>query len=143
MRLIDADALTNDILRRWNTNDDTDFANKEVWKALEEAPTIDAVPIEKIAEVFGNPPCLYTFDCLEVQGDEFMYDHRGEWCEKNCMHVPCVECWEQFFKAWGERKDDDKSCDTCKHYDKGWDDIICDGCTKADSNWERRNDETD
>lgn len=43
----------------------------------------------------------------------------------------------------GERKNDDKSCDTCKHYDKGWDDIICDGCTKAHSNWERRDDEID
>lgn len=45
--------------------------------------------------------------------------------------------------ADGERKDDDKSCDTCKHYDKWWDDIVCDGCTKAHSNWERRDDEID
>lgn len=44
---------------------------------------------------------------------------------------------ENDYCSVGERKDDDKSCDTCKHYDKGWDDIICDGCTKAHSNWER------
>lgn len=45
------------------------------------------------------------------------------------------------FCSWAERKDDDKSCDKCKHYDKGWDDAICDGCTTADSRWERKDDE--
>ena len=46
-----------------------------------------------------------------------------------------------FYCADAERKEDDKSCDTCKHNDKGWDDAICDGCTTADSRWERKDDE--
>lgn len=46
--------------------------------------------------------------------------------------VRCKDC------KWYVR---DKSCETCKHYDKGWDDAICDGCTKAHSNWERKDDE--
>ena len=41
MRLIDADALSKDLEKRWNVNDDQDFCNKEVWHALEEAPTIE------------------------------------------------------------------------------------------------------
>lgn len=45
------------------------------------------------------------------------------------------------FCSYGERKDNDKSCDTCKRYDKWWDDIVCDGCTKAYSNWERKDNE--
>ena len=43
-RLVDADELRKDLERRWNTNDDQDFCNKEVWKALEDAPTI--IPAE-------------------------------------------------------------------------------------------------
>lgn len=49
--------------------------------------------------------------------------------------------YEQGEKDFKPRKDDDKSCGTCKHYDKWWDDIVCDGCTKAHSNWEREEDE--
>lgn len=57
--------------------------------------------------------------------------------------------WQGEIVAWmplpepyeGERKDDDKSCATCKHYDSGWDDATCDGCTTADSRWERKDDE--
>lgn len=71
---------------------------------LWEAPTIDAVPIEKIAEVFGNPPCQYTFDSSEVQGDEFMYEYRADWCRENCDRISLEECWKQFFKAWEEKE---------------------------------------
>lgn len=39
-RLIDEKALTKDLEKRWNVNDDHDFCNKEVWHALREAPTI-------------------------------------------------------------------------------------------------------
>lgn len=98
MRLIDADALTNDIIRRWNTNDDTDFANKEVWKALEEAPTIDAVPVETVCEMFGNEaPCNYGLFGVSV--DDFMMSKCGKWCEDNCDKVPYTECWRKFFEA--------------------------------------------
>lgn len=45
MRLIDADALEKDLARRWDENDDADFSHREVWRALRDAPTIDAVPV--------------------------------------------------------------------------------------------------
>lgn len=38
--LIDKKELSDDLQRRWNVSDDQDFCNKEVWHALEEAPTI-------------------------------------------------------------------------------------------------------
>lgn len=39
-RLIDHKKLEKDLGKRWETNDDQDFCNKEVWHALEEAPTV-------------------------------------------------------------------------------------------------------
>ena len=39
-QLIDADALMKQLQSYWNCNDDFDFANKLVWKAIETAPTI-------------------------------------------------------------------------------------------------------
>ena len=39
-RLIDADALKRTLIPLWNCNDDQDFANKCVWRALDDAPTI-------------------------------------------------------------------------------------------------------
>ena len=45
MRLIDADALKATLIPLWNCHDDSDFANKDVWRELENAPTIDAVPV--------------------------------------------------------------------------------------------------
>ena len=41
-RLIDADALGKDLMKRWDINDDQDFCNKEVWDALRNAPTVQA-----------------------------------------------------------------------------------------------------
>ena len=48
-RYIDADALTKRLAYLWNVNDDSDFANKEVWHAVEEAPTVD-VPDRKVGK---------------------------------------------------------------------------------------------
>ena len=45
MRLIDEDALKAALVPLWNCHDDSDFANKDVWRELENAPTIDAVPV--------------------------------------------------------------------------------------------------
>ena len=83
MRLIDADALTNDIIRRWNTNDDTDFANKEVWKALEEAPTIDAVPVVRCKNckhryITGSTTHYYVCDFMDAEYNDNGYCHHGE-----------------------------------------------------------------
>lgn len=39
-RLIDADALKRVLVVEWNLHDSDEFANKDVWKALELAPTV-------------------------------------------------------------------------------------------------------
>ena len=41
MRLIDADALEKSLEKLWNVHDDQDFANKDVLREIEKAPTID------------------------------------------------------------------------------------------------------
>ena len=41
MRLIDADVLKKTLEKLWNVHDDQDFANKDVWREIENAPTID------------------------------------------------------------------------------------------------------
>lgn len=41
MRLIDADALKKTLEKLWNVHDDQDFANKDVWREIENAPTIE------------------------------------------------------------------------------------------------------
>lgn len=53
MRLIDADALKAALVPLWNCHDDSDFANKDVWRELENAPTIDAVPVVRCRD------CMY------------------------------------------------------------------------------------
>lgn len=42
-KYIDYDLFKKDLEKRWDVNDDSDFANKEVWHALEEAPAADVV----------------------------------------------------------------------------------------------------
>ena len=107
MRLIDADALEKDLAKRWDVNDDTDFANKEVWRALIESPTIDAVPVETVCEMFGDEaPCNYGLFGVSV--DDFMMSKCGKWCEDNCDKVPYTECWRKFFEAiekWRKQND--------------------------------------
>ena len=39
-RLIDAEVLTKNLVKRWNVSDDQDFCNKEVWHGIAEAPTV-------------------------------------------------------------------------------------------------------
>lgn len=41
MRLIDADALKKTLEKLWNVHDDDDFANKDVWREIENSPTIE------------------------------------------------------------------------------------------------------
>ena len=41
MKLIDADALTKTLIPLWNCHDDSEFANKDIWQAIENAPPIE------------------------------------------------------------------------------------------------------
>ena len=74
-------------------------------------------------------------DCIYYQDNNDGYPHDG--CRWRADETPDATD----FCSFGERKDDDGECGTCKHYDKGWDDAICDGCTVGNSRWERKDDE--
>ena len=55
MRLIDADALKKTLEKLWNIHDDQDFANKDVWREIENAPTIE---MHRTAKVFMELRCV-------------------------------------------------------------------------------------
>lgn len=78
-------------------------------------------------------PVVRCKDCKHCNTDWAM----GKWYG-SCKVWNTHSVMADWYCVNGERQDDDKSCDTCKHYDKWWDDIVCDGCTKAHSNWERK-----
>lgn len=116
MRLIDADALMNELMKvRWGYQmlDNTQRADiamgglRNAEKKVEEAPTIDAVPVETVCEMFGDEaPCNYGLFGVSV--DDFMMSKCGEWCEDNCDKVPYTECWRKFFEAiekWRKQND--------------------------------------
>ena len=88
MRLIDADALEKDLARRWDATDCADFADKEVWRALREAPTIDAVPVVRCKDCKHRDPEDKKCDC----------GHAIQW------QLPRDDDW---FCADGEREDDE------------------------------------
>lgn len=119
-RLIDADAVLEELKRM-----ELELIYTAV--VVKDAPTIDAVPVVR---------------CKDCKGSEvFQNDSSGvmaRYCKAFTLKRMVAD---DDYCSYGERKDDDKSCDTCKHHDKEWDDIVCDGCTKANSNWERRDDE--
>ena len=115
MRLIDADALPR-LMQIFEANGKRREQEVVLAKIIDNAPTIDAVPVVRCK------------DCGH-------YDNADRWCSLNRFI-----CGKEDFCTWG-RKDDGKSCDTCKYYDKWWDDNVCDGCTEAHSNWERKDDE--
>lgn len=94
MRLIDADALECDT--EWSEYAD-DYISYSKF-AIDNAPTIDAVPVEIVCEMFGNEvPCNYGLFGVSV--DDFMMSKCGKWCEDNCDKVPYTECWRKFFEA--------------------------------------------
>ena len=91
MRLIDGDALEKRLEHLWNISDDSDFANKEVWHALSEAPTIDAVPVVRCKNCKHGRP----------------YKHTKEYvaCEVDCEPI---DRDSDFFCGDGERREDDE-----------------------------------
>lgn len=94
MRLIDADALECDT--EWSEYAD-DYISYSKF-AIDNAPTIDAVPVETVCEMFGDEaPCNYGLFGVSV--DDFMMSKCGKWCEDNCDKVPYTECWRKFFEA--------------------------------------------
>lgn len=117
MRLIDADALEAKLEEQRKLYIDMDMKGAEhllvhdVLHHVWEAPTIDAVPVEVVADMFGEVPCNYAFCARQgdgfIQVDDFMYEQCDGWCEDKCGEVPTIECWKRFFKAWVERKDDE------------------------------------
>ena len=108
-RLIDADALktnaeTIQTIDCWHMRTEEQAVLVE---HIDNAPTIDAVPVETVCEMFGNEaPCNYGLFGVSV--DDFMMSKCGAWCESNCDKVPYTECWRKFFEAiekWRKQND--------------------------------------
>ena len=100
MRLIDADALEKDLAKRWDVNDDTDFANKEVWRALREAPTIDAVPARRAHWIQEE----YWSEGIGM-GESYGHYYKCSACgERVKLHDPylddyCRKCGAEMYEA--------------------------------------------
>lgn len=91
-RYIDADAFNKDLQKRWNINSDHDFADKEVWRALEDAPSIDIVRCGecKKAHLTADGTCKYCEEWKDNDGDYIeVYHNADDFC------------------SYGERKDDE------------------------------------
>ena len=76
----------------------------EVIMRLKDAPAVDAIPIDDVAEMLA-----------ELFGEECCCDYNGidEWLPYLCEHSDiCPDsigkngCWKQFIKHWKERKKD-------------------------------------
>lgn len=108
MRLINADALYEHSFPICDDYDEAEEVDDVVSIIdINNAPTIDAVPVETVCEMFGNEaPCNYGLFGVSV--DDFMMSKCGEWCEDNCGKVPYTECWRKFFEAIEKGKSHDK-----------------------------------
>ncbi len=91
MRLIDEDALKAALVPLWNCHDDTTFANRVVWRELENAPTIDAVPVVRCK------------DCMYKAGTE-----DGEYNPEDivCTYWMSDGLNEDDYCSYGERKEE-------------------------------------
>ena len=87
-RYIDAEKFEKDLDKRWNVSDDSDFCNKEVWRAIKEAPSADVV------EVVRCKDCKYYEH--EMPGMVYCPNLVGGWTPLD------------YFCALGERRDDTK-----------------------------------
>ena len=77
MRLIDADALEKKLEQMWNVDDDWDFANKDVWHALKDAPTIEP---EKKAPILKKGESVACVDYADGDGTIL----RKKWLDWVC-----------------------------------------------------------
>ena len=87
-------------------------------------------PLVNVVEVVRCKDCKHFKSQTENTG---VCD--GGFCHAP-MHVAVID-----YCSHGERKDDDKSCDTCKYYDDDWCSGACDDCKRNPSYWERKDDE--
>lgn len=94
MRLMDVDAYIKEHEEQYKYSDH--YETEYFWDGLINAPTIDAVPVERVAELlekFAGLPCTYI-DCDD-----------SNWCKENCptesLKAPGVECWLQALKEGG------------------------------------------
>ena len=106
-RLIDANALRTDYLKKHRMTD-TEFDICYPWwqfsKAIENAPTVDAVEVDTVIEMFeymlGDCPCNFS--------------PVDEWLAERCeLQEECPNpkdkrgCWKQFIKHYVAEMDGD------------------------------------
>lgn len=98
MRLIDGDSLKRNLERLWDMHDDYDFANKDVWQEIENAPVIE--PEQKWIPCSERLPyrvehrddmVLVCYGNGSIRFDSCM---NGEWVHGNPIAwMPLPEPW--------------------------------------------------
>lgn len=58
--------------------------------------TLDTL-VKLFVEAFGDEPC--NFGLFGVDINDYMYEHCGEWCEKECDNATPDKCWKKFLQA--------------------------------------------
>ena len=103
MRVIDADALTKTLIPLWNCHDDSEFANKDIWQAIEKAPTIEPepqwIPCDETVEI----PDHEILAC-DKYGEEMFgylaYEDEQWLCESDgCMMYDPI-AWREKPEPW-------------------------------------------
>lgn len=78
MRLIDGDALEKLLEKLWNVHDDQDFANKDVWREIENAPTVERERKKGQWSNYKDEHCCSVCKCVVISDcwdDEMRYDY--------------------------------------------------------------------
>lgn len=78
MRLIDGDALKNSLEKLWNIHDDIEFSNKDVWREIENAPTIEYERKKGQWSNYKDEHCCSVCKCVVISDcwdDEIRYDY--------------------------------------------------------------------
>ena len=104
MRLIDADVLAKEAGKLWSEMPDGEELSKELMKAINQAPTVDAVPLGKLCEfldgIYGTPCQLGEIECYpqcEPDGEGMCLGMRSN----------DVTCWKSYLTKWMEGLDGD------------------------------------
>lgn len=102
-RLIDASVLIRDLTAMKSAYDA--IALDGIIKALKEAPIVDAVEMEDVAEMLR---VMFDDDCAcNYNGNDEWLPCLCKYAETDCpMPKERLGCWIEFVKHWRERRED-------------------------------------
>ena len=101
-RYIDGDALEKESGKLWSEMPDGEELSKELMKAINHAPTVDAVPLDKLCEWLAEHSVIIPCETCR--------NFSNGYCTAiGDMDKPCpnkAEDWERAIKEWMEGLDD-------------------------------------